>query len=231
MLVGFIGDSHGQWESLYNAVALLQNKGVEKIIQVGDFGYWDDSLSNLRLDTPIYFIDGNHEQFPLLLENVDNKKKAPQEIQSNLWYIPRGTILNWESTHFGFLGGAFSVDFKNRKDGYSWFSKEEAPTEEEASLIKQADVLVTHDVFAEVTFYNPFRLNKNCELDRRSREVLQGVFERTLPKAWVHGHYHTAYTLKLRNCDVVGLGIAPDIAIYDTEKKEFVNRLVLDFLK
>jgi len=222
MLIGFIGDSHGQWGSLYEAIEILRSKGVEKIIQVGDFGYWDDSLTTLKLKNPLYFIDGNHEQFPLLLKKA-GKQKNPVEVHPNLLYIPRGITIKWGGSSFGFLGGGFSVDFALRKDGFSWFSKEEAPKEEEANRIKQVDIMVTHDVFAEATFYNQFKLRHSHEEDRKSRQILQALFERVQPKSWVHGHYHQSYSVKVRDCEVRGLGCAPDLIIYDTEKKRFMR--------
>lgn len=223
MRIGFIGDTHGNWNDLYRAIDRVAEAGAEKIVQVGDFGYWDFALPTLKLEVPVHFIDGNHEQFPLLLDKISPSRLTPQEIQENLFYIPRGTILNWGGTVFGFLGGGFSVDNKFRKDGFDWFSIEERPKDSEAlPIIKhKPDFMVTHDAPSEAVFYMGITLQHKSEEDDNSRAVLQKVLDGAKPKFWVHGHYHGQYSARVGDCKIVGLACAPDAIVFDTEKNLF----------
>jgi len=224
MKIGFVGDTHGNWLDLYRAMDLLSSVGVERIVQVGDFGFWKQNLRSLKLEIPVYFIDGNHEEFPLLLDRVSSNRLTPQEVLGNLFYIPRGTVLNWGDTIFGFLGGGFSVDYKLRKDGVSWFSKEETPKEEEARKLinHQAEFIVTHDAPSEAVAYMPKPLRHTDTRDTQCRMILQGILNEAKPAHWVHGHYHMRYSTRIQDCKIVGLDCAPDIVVFDTNEKRFL---------
>lgn len=123
-----VGDLHGDamFTNLVFQAAL--DAGVDAIVQVGDFGYWEhmqggaaflDFCSQLATDNamPLYWIDGNHENHTMLREQYGpggaQHKPTPEgfwEIRDGVYYIPRGTRWVWSDKHLMGLGGAYSVD-------------------------------------------------------------------------------------------------------------------------
>jgi hypothetical protein len=84
-----------------------QSVGAAAVIQVGDFGYgWrfngDDtchftdkvSKDATEAGVPVWWIDGNHENFDHLTEIGAFDSKEPFEVAPNVIHIPRGTILH-----------------------------------------------------------------------------------------------------------------------------------------
>ena len=77
--VALIGDLHGNAVAGATLIRQAALDGCESVVQLGDFGYWHGErgrnfLSQInaeaeRADMDVYFIDGNHEDHPLLLEN------------------------------------------------------------------------------------------------------------------------------------------------------------------
>lgn len=234
MRIAFIGDVHGGWDDLYNALDRIPEDAM--VIQVGDFGFYPWALVNLALDRPVHFVDGNHEHFPFLQERVNFSDPAPQIVRDfpNLIYLPRGLTLNIEGVVFGFMGGANSVDRKARQSAAlfneqpeTWFPQE-IPTEvEHARLLcaPRLDVIVSHDAPAEAYDGGYIPLNgrwKADDYDRLNRGRLQTLLEMKKPESWVHGHFHNRYRAKIQGCDVVGLGMDADVIFYDTEIRRFI---------
>jgi Icc-related predicted phosphoesterase len=144
MRILFIGDIHGNFRFLENMVSRIPEKAVDYIIQVGDFGLWPQNVKQWkRLQHKIYFIDGNHEYFPLLPTPVNPE---PVEILGGLVYLPRGTIMKIGSCRIGFLGGAESVDRMYRTEGVDWFRQEAISYKDmmHFSDVGELDILVTH---------------------------------------------------------------------------------------
>lgn len=151
-MILLLGDLHGEWgiiNSILNGpYRLLEDRiGPEAaaenfvILQVGDFGFYDRRLLEWP-DLPFktYAIDGNHEDFRLL-----RNKKSVTEMRKNLFYVPRGTILDLFGYRVGCCGGGFSIDKAWRKSEVSWFADEEVLEEHIAPLINvPLDFIVTH---------------------------------------------------------------------------------------
>lgn len=224
MLIGFIGDVHGNWADLHKAIDQLAIAGAERIVQVGDFGFWPGIIDSLKTEVPVYWIDGNHEHFPYLYDIVNNNRLVPQEILENVFYIPRGTVLNWGNIVFGFIGGGFSIDHKLRREGTDLFSAYERPKHSEVKpvIAHNAEFIVSHDAPSEAVHYMPRGLLKNSIEDRESRYVMQTVLEHGKAKNWVHGHYHMRYSAPLATCRMIGLACAPDAVLFDTKQQQFI---------
>ena len=196
-----VGDTHGhgaEWFKIFHRAAKYE---VDAILQVGDFGYWepsDDSKKYLKHVSrkatyegrPVYWVDGNHEQFDQLWngqygESPDNPPFW--RIRENLFYIPRGANWTWGGTTFGAMGGGVSIDRDWRTPGHSWFPQEFV-TDEEIERIEPCDIVVAHDAPINPVAHRPDY--KNDEQSTAHRYQMRKVADRAKPKLWLHGHYH-----------------------------------------
>lgn len=147
----FVGDTHAHWAGLKELeVQLEQALAPEwfakvRVVQVGDFGwgrhvqrYWQD------LKLPVYAIDGNHDDHAWLAQ-FDNQLT---EVRPNLFYVPRGQVLELAGVTIGFAGGAASVDGYWRVAGTDWWPEAERLRREQVAHLLTRDVdldiLVTH---------------------------------------------------------------------------------------
>jgi len=152
-MIILIGDVHGRFGVFDRLAALLPSSEINgeqiTVIQVGDFGIWPgwEQTWPTNLPWPVYFIDGNHEHSPTIKNWTDSNegKKEPIQVHTNLFYIPRGTVMNLENKTFGFMGGGDSIDYKWRTLGEDWFHEERVQrTDLDPLLNQKIDVLVTH---------------------------------------------------------------------------------------
>jgi len=138
-MITFIGDVHAHWPILCEAV-LPKIPEDHVVIQVGDIGIWPSVWDSISLPRKVYFIDGNHEYFPYL-----NGISKVTEIRPNLFYVPRGTVMELDGRQIGFLGGAESIDKAWRTPGYDWFPEESIRYSDMIKLSgKKVDILVAH---------------------------------------------------------------------------------------
>jgi len=188
MKILIIGDVHGNWSALRVAIKLARSKGCDRILQVGDFGFWGESINKLNIDFPVYFIDGNHEQFPLLVKKR-NGATGIAEVRRNIYHIPRGFSEKWGKSQFLFIGGAFSIDRSFRTLGRTFFLEEEINDEEIALALSHTetmDVVITHDAPFKFYTVEPFNFINSIQ----NREKLDKLIEKYWPKNWFFGHYH-----------------------------------------
>jgi UDP-2,3-diacylglucosamine pyrophosphatase LpxH len=152
-MIGFIGDIHGMPGVLREVLKKIEEhnkmcddyttpeKKITVVVQVGDMGWYVDRIAGFvrvaaESSIPIYFIDGNHEDFLLLqMEEVT-------EMGKNLFFVPRGTVLELDGRTVALIGGAGSVDKAYNK---SWSSLENItlPQLKKLGGVKP-DILVTH---------------------------------------------------------------------------------------
>lgn len=134
---------------------------VAHLLVAGDFGYcWrgleglldELSISLKKLNTVLYFIDGNHEDFDLLYSYPIDPKTHMRQVCSNIFHLQRGHIYTIDGKNIFTFGGADSVDKAKRIPGVSWWSQE-APTTREwmmgenclESYCGKLDYIITHD--------------------------------------------------------------------------------------
>lgn len=201
-----MGDIHGFWEILYRLSKFLGPDDV--VVQVGDFGVDKffanpDYLKKLfeKIKYKLIFIDGNHEHFPTI--GMWNKDSLT-EIAPNVFYAPRGLVMELEGYLVGFLGGAESVDKAWRTIGKDWFPEERIQQEDVDLLVKNAngrqlDILFTHTPpqFAIAANFPPLRESDwNLPLgwiDESSWKVSK-AFWAINPKKLYCGHMHKVVT-------------------------------------
>lgn len=227
----FLGDSHGDYSFVEKALHTAHNLSADVIIQLGDFGIWPGqsgaafrtlvSEYSWKYDIPVFFIDGNHEDFDwLLAQPLDEDGLRP--ILPGLVHIPRG--FRWTSSVSGetflALGGATSVDADRRTLGKSFWLQESITDEDVEKTVSggQADIMLTHDCpvgtsIPGIEHRKYVSYFDHSELERAwdHREKLREAVDVIKPKRLFHGHFHVKYEDQLVYDDgsvteVVGLG-------------------------
>lgn len=153
-MILLLGDIHGDISVLKSAIQKAEEVEATCLIQVGDFGMFRHN----GLDTgfhrvcrsakiPVYFIDGNHDdcfRWTQLTEVTQIWDDA------NLFYVPRGAVMEIDGRTIAFMGGAGSIDKHTRlREGWHWDEKENISPEEVLRLMdnvkgKTIDMFLTH---------------------------------------------------------------------------------------
>ncbi len=119
-----LGDTHGNTGHLVNNVfPLVPQLGIDVIVQVGDFGYWehtDDGVEFLNAcerlcaeyDVNLYWLHGNHDKHSLTLALYGSLRTDDGFIpcRSRVFYIPQGHAWTWKGYRLRAFGGAYSID-------------------------------------------------------------------------------------------------------------------------
>jgi len=205
MRVLFVGDSHGNAEFIKRVFGYAEEKEVETIIQVGDFGWWPrfpqgerfiHAVSSLasRMDIPFYFIDGNHEDHHQL---PHESTFEVTEMEPGLFWIPRGTTFEMGGSRLLGFGGAVSVDRKWRTEHIDWFREEVASYVQyhRAMDATDIDIVVAHDVPTGVSLNLTYPVTADIEAHCIShRDGLAELRDTLEPERWMAGHYHQRVT-------------------------------------
>jgi hypothetical protein len=122
-MLAMLGDVHGFWELVVNYSKIAKDAGATALCQVGDFGVSWMELNKIRGSSlyphiPVYVIEGNHEEFGQWVKVNDDNKII--EVMHNVFFVPRGYILNLDGLNILFLGGASSIDKKWQGDAWDW---------------------------------------------------------------------------------------------------------------
>lgn len=179
----FIGDVHGKFNRYKALIKQHQNT-----IQVGDMGIgflkWPHGEPSANppfdamLDSGARFIRGNHDN--------------PASCRKHQMWIPDGHI---EDDMF-FVGGAYSIDYAYRKEGFSWWRDEECSIEQlntiaDAYAVAKPRIMVTHD--APLSVVERIHGSHHRFDDTRTQQALQAMFEVHQPDIWIHGHHHVSF--------------------------------------
>lgn len=207
------GDVHGDlnhWQVLTGA---CRRFGVNRIFQLGDFGYFDhlgshrgnmDKISKIaaRNDVHIYWLDGNHDNHPLLWDLYQEEDdEGFIVVRDNIRYSPRGHHWTWEGVRFVSVGGAYSIDKEYRHPGVSWWDTEMITENDVQKAVSggKVDVALFHDAPKHVDLLPYFHVrgtNAFYKQDHNSllnRERLHDVVVGCEPKYIWHGHMHLRY--------------------------------------
>lgn len=205
------GDIHGGVDiSKLNSRNFPIQKTLTKkdyVIICGDFGavwyppenkksredaYWRKWLDTRNFTT--LFVDGNHENFPLLNSYpiVKFKGGKAHKIADNIYHLMRGEIYNIEGKKFFCFGGASSHDIEYRVEGVSWW-REEMPSmiEMEYGLKNlekfgnMVDFVISHCSSGHIQdmFYDGYDKDGLTSYF----DFIEGILQY---KHWYFGHYH-----------------------------------------
>lgn len=210
MKLGITGDTHGDlyFKQIYKA----KKEGYTHLIICGDFGYiWSGSAKeNKQLDylnkigITILFIDGNHENFPLLntyyIEDMYGGRV--HKIRDNIFHLMRGEYYTINNTTFWCMGGAKSTDLvytsptgkqKERIENKDWW-REEIPSISERDYGVEnlrnhgnvVDYIITHTSFPQALV----DVGGQYRVDTLS-DYFSYIYETVTYKQWFFGHMHT----------------------------------------
>jgi Icc-related predicted phosphoesterase len=203
-----IGDLHGKWGAINT---LINKKNPDIILQCGDFGWWPQFEVNRPVlygthrewtlkgikngDTRVYFCDGNHENHEDLAKIRENNSDTnPIELYRNVFYCPRGSILELPDGRLVlFCGGADSIDKDQRIIGHDWYKEELiSQTDLDRCLAApRADIVVSHT--APKRFLDYFGLSNNEKLKDPSTVALNEILAVHNPALWFFGHWHREF--------------------------------------
>lgn len=202
------GDCHGD----YDGKKLGSKKfpegtvcGREDVIAVaGDFGFWWNSSKNdiywrkwlASKPFTIVFVDGNHENFPLMerSEQVEKFGNVCNRLLDNVYWLRRGKVYDINGWKTFCFGGAMSRDKAHRTTYIDWWP-EELPTHAEFYAAEEeldrhgwnVDVVLTHT--CPITFARDLVAVAAPEQDP-TEHMFQSFYERLQFKKWYFGHFH-----------------------------------------
>lgn len=151
-MILLLGDIHGNAGILRKAIEVSKESDAKAIIQLGDFGLFPETEAWFRENVkdahiPIYFIDGNHDDCQRWVE-CDTVTRIWEDRE--MFYIPRGTVMELDGRTIAVMGGASSIN-KNwlLRDGERWDSNEDITEPHISRLInnvegKKVDMFLTH---------------------------------------------------------------------------------------
>lgn len=231
MKVMFAGDTHGQIGTVKKILREADELFCDVVFQLGDFGYWEhtgDGVEYLNqvnhyaklYDTPVYFIDGNHDKTSLLLEKYDERDaEGFIRVRDYVKYSPRGHRWTWDGLRFASFGGAYSVDkdwrlhleYKNHlkiekhnayrgatqkssdTSGTLWFPEEEMTDEDMEKFLTDTtpvDIMLAHD---KPRASRPDWNRKDLSECWPNQDRHQKAVVALKPKVYLHGHLHHRY--------------------------------------
>lgn len=235
MKVLFAGDIHGDTVHLMKLARIAKRNGVEKIVQVGDFGFLFDpknpkltAASNaLKQNAPgcsLWFVCGNHENYSMLEAlGAFEDNDQPTMLSENIVHLPRGYGWEWDGVTFGSLGGAKSTDIEpdsfcyppwpGRTYGVDVFTQETITNSQRDRCISlgSVDVLVTHDAPEPMSlellkYVRRFKLDREADVESKvNRLQVSKAIDALNPSLHVHGHMHFNYRSLLNDTIVAGL--------------------------
>lgn len=202
----FIGDVHGKFKQYKNII-----KDVEVSRQVGDFGVgfmkWDYHENEKVFTTnPPYdhIMKGDHK---FIRGNHDN----PIVCQQQSYWIPDGTIEVVNGVKLMYVGGGISIDKDWRTEGFDYWADEELSYHKLQGIIdlydvEKPDIMVSHEIPEEITkVIEIVSGRQKLNIDSRTRDAFQTMFENHQPKLWIHGHWHCTYRKEVNGTLFIGL--------------------------
>lgn len=257
MNILLVGDVHADWESfIFYLKYMEKNNPIDCVIQVGDFGVFPGYLKRLqqslfkhKINIPIYFIDGNHEDH----DYIRNLSKKSND-NFDLHYVQRGTILEFDNRKIGFIGGAYHVDrpqekFVSKYDSSNTYTNyiEEEEIYNFLNIINEnkLDMMITHTCPGGigVGIMGSTMFSKSIKMYIENKGFTSyGIYDsgdypltllwknlKNKPSNWVFGHYHKYHYSKVEKTQFHCIGCAHieqqfnRYFIYDTELNEVKN--------
>ena len=192
-----VGDLHAEFPRFNKWLSRFNYPDV--VLQTGDFGWWPhyhgrqgllpgkkifDQYGLRNKKTKIFWCDGNHENHDDLALLVAKHGRVPIEVQPNVFYCPRGSVVTINGSNVLFFGGATSIDKAMRVPGDSWWVGEN---------IAQSDIMYLPDCKIDVVVSHccPTKFSKMHWYTTDGNNVaLDVILDKYKPAMWFFGHYH-----------------------------------------
>jgi hypothetical protein len=155
-------------------------------------------LHNIK--TPVWFIDGNHEDHEAL--------KDFKQI-SNTYHIKRGTVMDLPTGERAlFMGGAASIDREFRTPGFDWFPEEVISEKDIANLPDEPiDIVFSHTCPDCILKQVIKKRNGRSDFRDPSTTYLQVVLEKYSPPRWYFSHWHISGDFSYNGTKFTCLGV------------------------
>lgn len=190
--VYIIGDVHGRFNHIKEALPLTK---VNALFQVGDFGYFptmeNKEVESLKeLPFPVFFCDGNHEDHEALKKAKEYRNDG---YPSNIYHMPRGSVVSVNGLNVLFFGGANSIDKNERTPGLDWFPEETISESDMYNLPDcTIDVVISHTCPDEFFPTVKKAVGSLYTEKDHSRKALSYILNKYKPMRWYFGHFHKA---------------------------------------
>jgi predicted phosphodiesterase len=200
MKLMIVGDVHAQYKHMEHVISLaLEQLGpVDRIVQVGDFGFYPSYVRRRWRDfgVPMHFIRGNHEEHDRL--PIDQVATGPMATPCGPWeFIGDGYVDEHEVLH---IGGAWSIDRQYRQliaVQKPDFIDVWRPTEQmsEATIERLWGELKGQSFRAVITheapeFLFPQLVTTRVEEPNRTAAFLERLARSITTPTWCFGHHH-----------------------------------------
>ncbi len=214
MIVGLLGDTHGNHTWIKFAARQFHARGITTVIQVGDLGVdgskralrdWAYTNKYLRLrGITLLVAPGNHEDYDHI-DSIPIDEDGWQRLGSNILLAPRGLRTNLDGRSVVWLGGAGSVDRSYRQRVYAhggngfWWPQETLAEADVVAVIAggHADIMIGHDAPKGVRTIET-RIARSAHhwdpVDLAYADHSRDLYTRAVagvePDLALHGHYH-----------------------------------------
>lgn len=231
MKICFFGDWHRNNNYAYKALhrQRIQDGIPDRYVHLGDFGLYPNfrflpSINKIlsEQNVEMWVVPGNHENYDFI-KQLPFDERGLQQVESNLFVIPRGHKWEWAGVRFGALGGAFSIDRRWGRKNVHWWEEELITHEDFQKTLAgdDIDIFVSHEAPWLPSLGIDWELSRWQErTSKRQRDYIARVILEKDVKLHLHGHHHHQYSKWLRNCEVRGLS--------EDGKSITGNKLVLD---
>lgn len=186
-MILIVSDTHCYYDTVNRQIEYAENvlgHSIACVIHLGDFGIYKAQLKEFfrkrknRFLKPLYFIDGNHEDFKSLHSLVE-------VYEDHFTYLPRGTVHTIGGYRFLALGGAAYMDSMIT-------SRESVITDQQIDACLaiprgDVDIIITHDCPVGIGVPSTPGLEHFGETGFPRSDELAAHFK---PKMWLFGHHH-----------------------------------------
>ncbi|MBL8019725.1 MAG: metallophosphoesterase [Leptospirales bacterium] len=203
----YVGDIHSDFLALERLVfAALSRLDVERVVVVGDFGFFPDTHQDYwyqksKLPIPVLFLDGNHDDHAAL-DHGSIAVPARKSLCFDALHIPRGYCADGVL----YMGGATSFDREFTTQGIDWFPEENISDDDMTRARAQiaSHVGSIHTMVCHETTDGAFQVLRGGESDR-NRARLEELFQLVRPRLFIHGHHHRFRKYEYQGCTFVAL--------------------------
>lgn len=213
-----LGDLHGDTSFATKVIRTSRRHKIDLIIQVGDFGYDTDVISQRYLDAvntaleqaglTMLVVDGNHENHDALQAAPVNPETGLRPLHDHITHLPRGYTWTWDDTVWVAAGGASSINSHHLTPGYDWWPGEIMNAAEQQRVLNAgtADILVTHDApWGTPTLTAAYKQHLPIEernqmwpltqiaMSDRHQQLIRDLCDELEATRVIHGHHHHRY--------------------------------------
>lgn len=206
--IGVAGDWHGDTGWALRALKTFAENGIKHVFHLGDFGFWGghDGAAYVRKvakclnnnDLTLYVTLGNHENYDKISSRPVGEDGLTHYDDPRLKIFPRGFHGLIDGVDFVSLGGANSIDYKNRVEKVSWWREESISLKDfdAATAEGQKTLMFSHEMPDGVDIASLRKTwrggwdSDEIRYSEMGRKVLREAINFIKPKVLFHGHHH-----------------------------------------